>query len=71
MIGVVDDGLCWTITSHPVIPSSAESIQGTCFNHHYTSSKRDGRSTRRASEAAHIREGEGTGSGMYDLLGKS
>jgi hypothetical protein len=26
MIGVIDDGLCWMITSHPVIPSSAESI---------------------------------------------
>jgi hypothetical protein len=26
MIGVIDDGLCWMITSHPIIPSSAESI---------------------------------------------
>jgi hypothetical protein len=65
MIGVVDDGLCWMITSHPIIRGI--NLE-TCFNYHYTSKNRDGRSTRRAAEAAHIRERKGTGSGMYDIL---
>ena len=51
MIGVIDDGLCWMITSHPIIRGI--NLE-TCFNYHYTSSNRDGRSTRRAPEAAHI-----------------
>lgn len=66
MVRVVDDGRWWTITSHPIIRGI--NLE-TCFNYQYM--YQDGRSTRRASKAAHIREGKGTGSGMYDHLGKS